>query len=116
MNRIVAILFICVFLSSCLKEKETVIPSDVIPYEQMVQILSDVQQAEVLVLFLRTKQQEDIPLPESLYKDIMDKRNISPEDFDKSFKFYSSDTKLMEKLYGDVIEELTKRQAELETK
>ena len=54
MNKIIVIGFILLFCFSC-KQEEIVIPSNVIPYDLMVQVLSDVQQSEVAVLFLRNK-------------------------------------------------------------
>jgi len=103
---------IAMFCISC-KQKEVVIPADVIPYDTMVQVVSDVQQSEVAILFLKNKGISTMPKPEALYKYIFNTRKITAEEFDRSFMFYASETELMEKLYGDVIEELRKRQVEI---
>lgn len=112
MNKIIVIGFILLFCFSC-KQEEIIIPSNVIPFDLMVQVLSDVQQSEVAILFLRNKNAVDMPKPESLYKSILNQHNITAEEFDNSFKFYSGHTELMEKLYAAIIEELTKRQVQL---
>ena len=113
MNRILILGFVLLFCFSC-KQSEIVIPNDVIPFDTMVQVLSDVQQSEVAILFLRNKNAVDVPKPEGLYKFILNQHKITAEEFDKSFKFYSGQTQLMEKLYAAIIEELTKRQVQLE--
>ena len=114
MNKGLIIGVVLLLCFSC-KQKEIIIPNDVIPFDTMVQVLSDVQQSEVAILFLRNKQVIDMPKPEALYKSILSQHEITTEEFDKSFKFYSSHTVLMEKLFAEIIEELSKRQVQLES-
>lgn len=115
MKRVLVFFIVFVFFMAC-KQKEVVIPADVIPYDTMVQVLSDVQQSEVAILFLKNKGISTMPKPEALYKYIYSTHKITTEEFDRSFLFYANETELMEKLYGDIIEELRKRQVEIESK
>lgn len=113
MNKNLVIGIVFLFCFSC-KQEQIVTPADVIPFDTMVLVLADVQQSEVAILFMRNKNIIDMPKPEALYKSILSKHQITTEEFDKSFTFYSSHTGLMEKLYAAIIEELTKRKVQLD--
>ncbi|MBT8195778.1 MAG: DUF4296 domain-containing protein [Bacteroidia bacterium] len=114
MKQLVTFIVVIMCFLSC-KQKEVEIPADVIPYDTMVQVVTDIQQSEVAIMFLKNKGMSNKPKPEAMYNYVFDTYKISAEDFDRSFLFYSSELEVMEKLYGDVIEELRKRQVEIES-
>jgi hypothetical protein len=52
--------------------------------------------------------------PEKQYQLLFNKYNISKERYDSSYQFYLDNPALLNKIYENVIIELTKKQAEIE--
>ena len=96
-------------MMSCAK-KNVVIPPDVIPVKQMIEVLTDVHLAEAA---------KDVAMPTDTSKHTIDvyytfifkKYNLTKEKFQKSLNFYKSNPELMEEMYAEVINRLSELQA-----
>jgi hypothetical protein len=100
----------CFFLASCLSD-EVKIPEGVIPRDQMVAVLADVQIAESVMSYKDSRGDITISKAPDYYQFIFSKYHITEKQFRKSFTFYSGQIEMMDKIYEDVIIEISKRQA-----
>jgi hypothetical protein len=100
-------------LFSCTKQ-ETSIPEDVLPKDKMAEVLTDFQLAETVVrLQLNYK---DSITESSLFDKVFEKHQISKEQFDKSFTFYTKHPTILKEIYDECIVNFTEKQAELQGK
>lgn len=107
-RHLLALPLICV-LSSCGEKETTVeIPANILPKEKMVQVLTDVHLAEAEAN-LRT-------LPDSASKEpigfqkIFDKDSITKKQYEESLTFYIDHPVLLDSIYTQVLNELSKIQ------
>ncbi|MFN7014069.1 MAG: DUF4296 domain-containing protein [Bacteroidia bacterium] len=116
MNKILVFLFIAILLfSSCsLEKKEISIPDYVITQDSMVHILADVHIQEAMMNQYSQEGRHMKMNPIKQYQLIFDKYNISKERYDSSYQFYLDNPSLLNKIYENVVIELTKKQAEIE--
>lgn len=99
---------------SC-KDKEIVIPPEILKKEELVPILADIQIAQAsLIIFEYTDTARSTLKAYQLA--ILAKQSISEEKFTSSMKFYSDHPELLQDIYNEVVNELSKRQGELEKK
>ena len=103
-----AILF---FIFSC-KQAEEKIPSDILSKEKMVKVLVDIHLAEANVTIKNLAGDDANKLATAYYQHIYKSHRISKEEFKKSFLFYSQHPQLLEKIYDEVLSELSKKQVE----
>jgi hypothetical protein len=114
-NRKLLILVILIFFYACsLKQKEINIPKYVISADSMAQILADVYIQETMINLHNQQGQHMKMNPEKQYQLIFHKYNISKEQYDSSYQFYLDNPALLNKIYENIIIELSKKQAEIE--
>ena len=95
---------------SCQERKR--IPDGIIPEDKMVEVITEVELTQAL-LKLKIANQDTVnqkQLFEETYKDF----GISEETFNNSLDFYCQDPKLLEEIYAKVINNISKKQAELQ--
>ncbi len=104
-------LCLCCILISCSKKEEK-IPENIVPKDKMIQVMVDVHLAEAKI------QSNNLNLTDSTktiaagyYKNLFEKSKISEQQFRESFLYYSHHLDLMNKIYEEVINELSKKQA-----
>lgn len=110
MNRLLfPFLFAVIALISCGEKEATIeIPANILPKEKMVQVLTDVHLAEAEAN-LRT-------LPDSTSKEpigfqkIFDKDSITKKQYEESLTFYIDHPVLLDSIYTQVLNELSKMQ------
>ena len=103
--------FLFLFLFSC-KPKEVKIPVGILPKEQIVNILTDVHLAEAALTYKSAKSDSAMQLAVDYYNYIYQSRHVTKKQFDESLDFYTKHPELLEKIYEEVINELSKKQAE----
>ncbi|MBI2966385.1 MAG: DUF4296 domain-containing protein [Bacteroidetes bacterium] len=96
---------------SCQRQPEK-IPPDIIPRDKMVKIFTDVQIGEAHIQ-IRGLPADTIAL---LYQSILAQYGVSQDEFRKSFTFYTEHPDILEKVYEEVLNELSKRHAEMQSK
>jgi hypothetical protein len=96
---------------SCGQEEE--IPADIIRPKQMVEILTDVQLAEAAVQAYGLDRSDSTRrFAFNQYKYVFEKHKVSYEQFRKSYDFYNDHPEMADKMYDELINALSSRQAE----
>ena len=105
----------CLLAFSCgPAEKETTIPSNVLPKEKMAAVFTDIHLAEAEAN-LHAQPDSVLKNPASFDK-IFEKNKISKAQYDTSLSFYIDHPELLDKVYEDVLNELSKKQGEVSKK
>ena len=103
------VISIALFLS-CSK-KAIVIPPDVIPEKQMIEVMTDVHLAEATKNLPLLPQDTSTHAISEYYNFIFNKYHITKDKFQKKFDFYKSNPELMEEVYSEVLSRLSEMQA-----
>ena len=106
------LLFIIILLSlgSC-KHLTDDKPADLIPQQQMIDILVDIHVADALVEQKYGAQNPNLPLTNALYTRIDQNYHITAAQYKTSYHYYEAHPQLMDKMYEQVITELSKKEA-----
>ena len=106
-----ALAVLVLVIVSCQSEIE--IPETVIRQEQMIEILIDVHLAEAWKE--RRKMEEDSALIfiKAQYETIFKLHNITRSEFENSLEYYENHPDIMDELYHEVINEMSRREAGL---
>ncbi len=89
------------------------LPSDILPPETMVQILADVHMADAVAETKAQAGMNEEQLTKGYYGMIYKTRGITAEQFHSSMKYYDSEPLWVNKIYDDVQQELSKREANI---
>lgn len=111
MNRLFCLLaFVyCLLTVSCGEaEKQVAIPKNILPKDKMTQVLVDVHLAEAEASF-RTLPDSTSKEPVNLQK-TFSKNSITKQQFDESMTFYIDHPELLDSVYVQVLNELSKMQ------
>lgn len=94
---------------------ESVPPNDLIPQEQMVDIILDLHVYDAIMNTMKRKPKK-AQKEESfyLYNSVIEKHNISREQFRASFKYYQQDMEVMDKIYEEVAKKLNIMKSDVE--
>lgn len=115
MKKIILSLFLFTILMSCTSEEKSIsIPETTLSKEKMVGIMLDIHISEATMNMTPiNRNASDSPLPGI---DVLKKNNISKEEFDESFIFYTKHPVLLNEIYDEVMDSLSKMQAEVLSK
>ncbi len=101
------------FLISCSKKEEK-IPENILSKNKMIQVLVDVHIAEATI------QNKYLALNDSTkniaagyYRNLFEKNKITEQQFRESFSYYSHHLDLLNKIYEEVINELSKSKSHI---
>jgi hypothetical protein len=105
-------LFSLIFLFACAQSKDEVkIPDDIIPPQEMINVIIDFHIAEAALVECQNKK-EDVNVTTILYyNSILKKHKITRAKFDKSMKFYTENIQLLQIIYEEVGNELSTMQS-----
>jgi len=98
-------------MEACSAPKVT-IPDDVLSQDKMVSILADVHLAEAAITLKFTNKDTSKLQAQEFYDFIYKSHKTTKEQFNKSYDFYTSHPELLNKIYDDVLTELSKKQGE----
>lgn len=101
-------LFACLFLLACSNTEEIPVPEDVLHPEQMILVMTDMHLIEGAKI--GRKIMGDSILLDEYYHKIFDKYQIDKDIFERSFRFYSAEPPVMDKIYERVLENLNELQ------
>ena len=104
------ILFLIVVMAACKSELPTV-PRDVLPLKDMVQIMADVHIVDVVAADKANGGMDEKELTKAYMAQIYKNRGITEQQFFDSYRFYEKHPVLFDKMYGEVLEELSRREA-----
>jgi hypothetical protein len=104
--------FLFLLIAACKSDMPSM-PADVLPIDKMKVVLADMQIADAVV---ETKMQggaNESALTQEYYARIYAIHQISPEQFTRSMKFYEDHPQWLNKLYEEILTELSKRSADV---
>jgi len=91
-------------------------PVDLIPQKNMVDILVDIHVADAVVEHKFGPTTTNIAMTNALYNRIYQNYGITAAQYKTSYKYYEAHPDIMDKMYTQVITELSKKEAELSKK
>lgn len=115
MNKFIAVLFIALIAVSCdfgLGKKQ---PEGILSNDQLVEVLVDVHIADAALTTLALQRKDDTFKSSDFYQRVLEKHDVTREQFDNSMDYYSKKPLELEKIYDRVLTELSKRKADLIT-
>lgn len=108
MKRLIPLLFI--MLAACKSEMPD-IPDDVMPIDQMKVILADMHIADAVAETKALGGANEMILTEEYYLQIYKNNHVTEQEFVKSYNYYKTNPEWMNKLYDEVLNEVSKRTA-----
>lgn len=117
MRLLISIFALLVFFG-CTQKVETVVntPENLIQQDQMVDIVVDLLILDAILVKKQKKKSKDLDFSKYyLHNSILEKYNITREEFDASFKYYAHNLKVMDAIYAEAITKLTKMQGKIES-
>jgi hypothetical protein len=112
-------ILITVFIVACSSETTVSIPDTVLPQEKMAKVMVEVHLLEAtLNMNAPNPNNASITLPGNAIvpnADIFKSQNITKEQYDESFVFYTQHPNLLVEIYQLVLNDLSKMQAEVMT-
>ena len=106
---------VSVLLFQSCARREEVVPKEIISPDSMVAILVDVHLAEATASMNRINDIQRFSAPE-LYPVIYKSHHTDSITFRKSFDYYLDHPKKLDKIYEQVISELSRRESEINSK
>ena len=97
----------CIAIVGCTPQY-ALVPSDVISPEEFTEIVIDIRLAEAQQKIYRQKGFYDNNLIDSSYQMIYNLRDVTADEVERSYNFYTEHANWMEKISADVIEKLNK--------
>ena len=116
MNKILISIILLVLFNSC-TSFFTEENKDIIQHDTLVMFLADMQVADILLIQNRNfdRNLNDTTGKKSYYNFIFKKYNINEFRFIKTIEYYGKNTQEYSEIYTNVIDELSKRRAEVTT-
>ena len=100
-------------LMSCNRLKTTQVPADVMPRDSMVSILVDIHVADAVADQKFGQDKPNRAFANGMYERIFEIHHTTAALYKTSFKYYESHPEILDKMYEQVITEISKREAEL---
>lgn len=107
MKRIILLLLI--FMAACKQELPTV-PKDVIAMKDMQVILADMHIVDAMAETKAQLGMNEKMLTNEYYEQIFKNHHTTRVEFLKSYKFYESNPALLNKMYDDILADISKRE------
>jgi len=111
---------ICIFslliIFGCTQKVETLItpPENLIQQDKMVDIIVDLLIMDVTLGRKQKKKSKDLDFSKYyLHNSILEKYDITREDFEASFNYYAQHLKMMDAIYAEAITKFSKMQGEI---
>lgn len=89
------------------------VPDYVIEQEKFTDILTDFQKAESIIRLGYHRYQDSVLPNDSVYYSVFRKHDITKAAFDSNYNYYANQPKIFEKMYDEVIVNLSESSAEL---
>ena len=102
----------------CTQKVETVFdpPEKLISKDQMVNIVVDLLILDAILVKKQKKKSKDLDFSKYyLHNSILEKYNITREEFEASFNYYAQNLNVMDDVYAEAITKLSKMQSKTES-
>ena len=107
-----AILLLLFMVAGC-KQKFPSVPSDIIPINKMESILIDMHISDAVAEVKTMGDINEKRLTQQYYAQIYKNHGITKEEFLKSYLFYENNPILLNKIYDDILGQMSKREAQI---
>jgi hypothetical protein len=114
MRRLLPVFLLTVFMTSCSKPK-TVIPAGVLTEKEMIPLLVDIHIAQAAVSVENVNDSLKYTMDEMLPY-ILSIHHVERAAYDSSIGYYTRHPELMQQMYEEVINELSKEEGEVLSK
>jgi Domain of unknown function (DUF4296) len=105
-------LFSVLLIAGC-KPKFPAVPSDVIPINKMESILIDMHISDAVAEVKTMGDANERRLSQQYYLQIYKNHGITKDEFLKSYTFYENNPILLNRIYDDILGEMSKREAKI---
>ena len=114
LNRSLILVVVLFFVSCSVKKQEQVeVPSDLLQEDSMVALLVDINIMEASMNLMMVENRTDSTRQDTaVWEDILQKHRLTAQQYEKNIAFYAQHPELLDKVYGEVLNELSKKQAE----
>ncbi|HET6245734.1 MAG: DUF4296 domain-containing protein [Bacteroidetes bacterium] len=102
------------FVAFGCKNNTVRIPAHIISHDSIVNILADIHIMEALNIQGAINIHDSVKTLENYKLEIIEKYNLDVKRFDTSYAFYTANPQLLDKVYNDILIELSKKKAEAE--
>jgi hypothetical protein len=112
MRLLLSLFIFCLFATSCSNSKKIKVPAGVLSQDTMVSVLTDihlVKAAQQLGIAIDTAD-TDRRVP---YEYVWKKHHITEDNYKKSLDFYTHNPNVLDTIYENVLNDLSKQKAEL---
>ena len=106
------VLFALLVIAGC-KQKYPSVPSDIIPINKMESILIDMHISDAVAEVKTMGDVNEKRLSQQYYQQIYKNHGITKSDFLKSYTFYENNPVLLNRIYDDILGEMSKREAKI---
>lgn len=116
-KHILTLLLLISTLFSCYNEggKDQKKPDTLLSFDEMTEILTDIQLAEGIITYNRTTRENNTnKFKDSLYSNIFHHYGITAATFKENINYYNSDPTVMEEIFDVVLANLSKEQSQIE--
>ena len=111
------ILILILSITSCGKKNEAkeklFPPQNLISSDEMKNVLVDVFLAEGAIGQMEIKHKDNQYYAKRYYNYVLKRHNITNEQFQKNYSYYSADIEEMQKIMSDVIDDLSEKQSKV---
>lgn len=107
------ILLALLLFVGCEQKKEEQVPTNVIPREQMIDIMVDAWFMESVIHNTIKEYPRLEPVSESMYKDFFEEHDITKEQFEQSIKYYMRDDETSQEFVQECSQRFEERKEEL---
>lgn len=107
-HALIAILVITVLLSACNKKQLMPKPSNLIPYDMMVNVMAESYVIESMVYYL-SPDSDKVTITRSLYSNLFNKYNITNDQFRTSIKYYLAEKSSADKILKSVSDNISEK-------
>jgi len=113
MRKIFCSILFLIFMAACYHSapKPTFNMALVLPADSMESLLTDVHIADGIIAVLKNKQQTAGKLSSEYFEAILKKHALSREAFEESMRYYAYHTEKLDKIYEQVITDLSKMES-----
>lgn len=106
-------MLVMLFVFAGCKQRFPSVPSDIIPVNKMESILIDMHISDAVAEVKTMGDMNEKRLTQQYYQQIYKNHGITKEDFLKSYTFYENNPVLLNKIYDDILSEISKREAQI---
>lgn len=111
MVKYISYFIVALITVSCSFFSEKKLPEDVMTKDKLVEVLVDVHIADATLTILALHKKDKTFHPSVFYQQVLEKHNVTREQFDVTLKHYSKKPQEFDKIYEQVLSELSKRKA-----